>query len=160
MSNPGNPTPGQLYADVLWDTSLLPAFVRDDLGNAVFKQVSGSINGVDIGTTSIANPLTQAQMIFRINTVISDVCYGGAAYVEATNTGFNCLKNQYTTNDQGTTTGQNIPSRYIIMGGRIPTGQGLVINQADLLQVTAVDQSTYLQTDWRSPPNYTQSNVV
>ena len=158
MSNPGDPSPGQLYADVLWNTDLLPDFVRDDEGNAVFKQVTGSLQGIPIGTNLIANPLTQAQMIFRINTVISDQCYGGAAYVEATNTGYNCLKNQYTTLDEGTTTGQNIPSRYIIMGGRVPTGQGLVVNQADLLQVTAVDQSTFLQTDWRAPPNYIQSN--
>jgi len=154
-TNPGLPTPGQLYADVLWNTALLPDYVKGDNGLPVAKQVPANTQYLEIAV----NPLDQLSMIARINTVISARCYQDTIYNETTNTGFNCLQNAYVGPD-GPIVGQNIPSRYVVMGGRIPTGQGLVRNQADQLLVTAVGQSTYLQTDWREPPNYTQSPVV
>lgn len=150
----GNPQPGELYADVLFNTDLLPAFVKGDSGAPIAKVAAASILVLSIGTNT-ANPLTADTMRTRINIIISDQCYQGTTYTAATNTGFDCLQNTYT-GPLGPVVGQNIPSRYVIMGGKVIAGT--VQNQADQLEVTAVGQATYLQTDWRVPPNYIQSS--
>jgi hypothetical protein len=149
----GNPQPGELYADVLFNTALLPAFVKGDDGNPVAKVAAASILQLSLGAS--ANPTTPALMRDRINIIISRECYQDTTYNAAEGKGFDCLQNAYV-GPSGPIVGQNIPSRYVIMGGKVTAGT--IKNQADQLEVTAVGQSTFLQTDWRIPPNYIQSS--
>ena len=67
----GNPQPGELYADVLFNTDLLPAFVKGDSGAPIAKVAAASILVLSIGTNT-ANPLTADAMRTRINIIISD----------------------------------------------------------------------------------------
>jgi hypothetical protein len=162
---PGLPTPGQVYADVLWDTSLLPAFVTENgvqipLGSGI-EPVPASILKVDLSVGD-RNPRDENEFIRIVSNAISLRCYGVGFTAIGSPDGFDITKNTYAGTGPlaSPTVGRNIPSRYIVMGGRVSTGQGLVNQQADQYQVTAVGQGVLLQTDWRSPPNYTRSDVV
>ena len=149
----GNPQPGELYADVLFNTALLPAYVTGDDGTPVAKAAAASIQFLLLGAS--ANPTTSQLMRDRINIIISRECYQGTTYNATDGKGFDCLQNTYV-GPTGPVVGQNIPCRYVIMGGKVTVGT--IRNQADRLEVTAVGQSTFLQTDWRIPPNYIQSS--
>jgi hypothetical protein len=167
MSVPGLPTPGQVYADVLWDTSLLPAFVADRGVQAPKGAgIPGGVVPASIPYIELAaidrNPRDEEEFIVIVSNAISEYIYGVSFSAIGSVNGFDITKNTYAATGllPSPTVGNNIPSRYIVMGGRVSTGQGLVNQQADQYQVTAVGQGVLLQTDWRSPPNYTQSNVV
>ena len=133
--------PSLMYADVLWDTSVLPASIT--VGGITYLKknqtggtLASSINGVESRINS--NPTTELAMIARINRNISYYCYGGA---EDEPLPFDCK-----------TTAIPYPSRFIIMNGTVTVGTQS--QMADQLIVTASNTVNYLQTDWRSPPDY------
>jgi hypothetical protein len=154
MANPPalDPSFPGLYSDVLWNTALLPAYVVDNLGirrNKVNSTIT-SINGM---RWNVDNPTSFDEMIAGINTIISSEIYGSL------NGGYDCRKNTY---GNGTTipiiTANNIPARYVIMGGK-PNPEATY--QADQLNIISPGvpgvinvNFTYLQTDWRIPPLY------
>lgn len=132
-----------LYADVLWNTALLPAFIVNTATGARIDKKAGlaaSINGV---VWDVPNPTSKLEMIDGINAIITFECYGVRI-----NPGYVCTQNVY-----DGVTANNIPSRYIVMGGTATPGDSF---KADQLQVNGVGSANadYLQTDWRSPPNY------
>ena len=144
------PTPGELYADVLWDTSLLPPYIKNPAGEWKNKSSVARYDGIPWDN---ANPTNGSAMRININTRISLVVYGAAS-------GYDCTNNVY--GEEGNVeyplvTVNNIPSRYVVMGGNNNLPVGTQRQQADLLEVTAANATTgwtFLQTDWRAPPDY------
>jgi hypothetical protein len=133
----------RFFADVLWNTSVLPTTIVVG-GTTYTKQnpdgtpLPASINGVE--SRSIVSPEDKDQMIQSINQNISFYCYKAsfAPYP------YNCLTNVY----NGVTYPGLIPSRYITMG----PGSGA--GSADKLEVNGVGEAnaTYETTDIRTPP--------
>jgi hypothetical protein len=140
MSSAG---PLELYADVLWNTGLLPNSIT--VGSTTYQKrapgqppgsLAASINGVVVqGRTS--NPPDGPASIVSINKTITYWCYGGEEDVVV----FDCL-----------TTSIPYPSRFIIINGTVTAGTQTQV--ADQVIVTSTGQHSYLATDWRSPPAY------
>ena len=133
--------PLELYADVLWNTALLPDEIV--VGGVTYEKsapggftLAASING-QVVFGNVSNPIDAPGMITRINETITYYCYGGEDNVVV----FDCL-----------TTTIPYPSRFVIMNGTVP--RFTQTQQADQLIMTAFNAYTYLGTDWRSPPAY------
>lgn len=144
------PTPGDLYADVLWNTALLPPYILNGAGEWKTKSSVARYDGIPWNNT---NPTTGTAMRININSRISNIVYSSETG------GYDCTNNVY--GDGSATypfvTVPNIPSRYVVMGGNNDLPVGTQRQQADLLEVTAANAATgwtFLQTDWRAPPDY------
>lgn len=130
-----NPNPGELYADVLWNTTRLPATMNND-GSTVKKDgLANSINGAAfVG----ANPTSQSAMISIINATISITVYNVSS-------GFDC---QNPVNCVGGV-------RYVAMGGNVNAPLGTQSQVSDILEINSAGVITqYGQVDWRAGPNY------
>lgn len=122
-----NPSFPGLYCDPLWNTSIVPN-PSPAPNNYPKNAVAPSINGA---LWNLANPTLQSQMITGINSILSGIFYGQAD-------GFDCRT-------------MCLGSRYVVMGG---TNSPAGTYQADQLIVDGAGNITFLQTDWRIPPNY------
>ena len=149
----------KFFADVLWDTSVLPnrIVVTDPLTGqktTYDKKAPGGLplaasypNGVD---SRGASPGSIGQMVESINQNISYYCYNGATFTPYP---YDCLTNAYDNGSSIVTYPGLIPSRYITMG----PGEGA--GSADKLQVNGIGvvNATYESTDIRTPPDYLPS---
>ena len=144
------PFPGTLYADVLWDTSRLPPYIFTGSLEWKEKLNVASYDGIPWDN---ANPTNGSTMRININARISAIAYGSSTG------GYDCTSDVYGdgSDEHPFVTVNNIPSRYVVMGGNNNLSAGTQRQQADLLEVNAANPTTgftFLQTDWRSPPDY------
>jgi hypothetical protein len=144
------PTPGELYADVLWNTALLPPYIQNPAGEWKEKSSVARYDGISWDNS---NPTNGPAMRININQRISSVVYSSPSG------GYDCTNNVYGDGSalHPFVTAGNIPSRYVVMGGDNNLTVGTQRQQADLLEVTAANAATgwtFLQTDWRAPPDY------
>jgi hypothetical protein len=124
------PLPG-LYADCLWKTSLLPATITNTSGT-YDKAIPGGASSVNGIPYTFANPVNEQNMVDNINIAISGYAYGGQT------SGYDCKTAVR-------------PCRYVIM---TPYGVPTTNPRADQLIINADGSTTFLQTDWRVPPDY------
>jgi len=113
-----------LYADCIWNTTLLPASIN--AGANPKLAVSASVNGI---TYNFVDPENEAQFISNLNLTMSLTFYGTAS-------GYTC-------------TGANAsvkPCRYVVMHAtaQVPS-QG-----AHQLLVDAAGNATFINTTWTS----------
>jgi hypothetical protein len=132
MSQP-TPVPASpaIFADPLWNTSILP----DISGKTKTPGLAASINGIRLVG---GNPVDGEAMIRAVNANISIACYNGSI------DGYDCLT-------------MCLGSRYVIMTGGPDSVPFTVPQLGDQLIVRAPGGSAnveYIQTDWRTPPNY------
>ena len=127
---PVPPSPG-FFADPLWNTSILPV-IPDRTKTPL---LAASTNGLRLVG---GNPSNITAMINSVNTNISIACYSGAI------DGYDCLT-------------MCLGSRYVIMTGGPDSSPNTVPQLGDQLIVRApggLANVEYIQTDWRTPPNY------
>jgi hypothetical protein len=114
-----------LFADCIWNTSLLPASIN---GGANAKLgVSASVNGI---LYTFIDPENQETFVNNVNVLMSVTFYGAAS-------GYQC-------------TGANAsvkPCRYVVMHA---TGQN-PSQAAHQLLVDANGNATYIDTTWTAP---------
>jgi hypothetical protein len=115
-----------LFADPIWNTSLLPASIN---GGANPKlAVSASVNGILYNFT---DPENEAQFVSNVNVLMSLTFYGAAS-------GYQCT---------GPTASVK-PCRYVVMHAtnQVPS------QAAHQLLVDAAGNATYIDTTWTSVP--------
>ena len=111
-----------LYADCIWNTSLLPASIN--AGANPKLAVSASVNGIQY---NFVDPENEAQVIANINLIMSLTFYGAGS-------GYNCTG----------ATAAVTPCRYVIMHSttQIPN------YGAHQLLVDSAGNATFINTTW------------
>lgn len=125
-----------LFSDNLFNTSILPSTTTNPGGNK--KNPLANFNGTNWSYTETGDD-DKGSFIFGVNTTIGALCYSG------TPGKWDCLF------DSGV-----YPCRYVVMHSVGGAEQNSIAHQ---LIVTAPGVSTFLTTDWRSPPLYERQSV-
>jgi|UniRef100_A0A6C0BFV7 hypothetical protein len=136
------PNPGLIYADVLWDTTRLPATMNN--AGVVDKKdgVLARYDGVEFSganpTNASTNPTTPNSIVNLVNQVVGTTVYNSGV-------GFDCL-------DPVNCVGG---VRYVAMGGNANAAVGTQRQLADILEINSAGVITFFgQVDWRAGPNY------
>jgi hypothetical protein len=125
-------SPPALFSDNLFNTTLFPQ-VTVAGANKKTEYANTSINGID---WPYSDPELQQAFINNLNSEIGRVIYGNSS-------GFNCLVDVI-----------SYPVRYVVMHST-----GSQNAKAHELIVFSPTVTTYIDTDWRIPPNYTQGGL-
>ena len=134
------PSAPALFADCLFNTTILPPTITDRFGTTYNKIVglASSINGVNY---TAPDPESHAQLTRNIDNVLSNICYGSFSG------GFHSTNKDYSTGDIGvpcTPTLSPATCRYVVMHAAD------YAKDAHQMLVDAAGNPTYIYTNWTS----------